>query len=379
MRDESTSATSTHRISVSYSVFEWLVAARADEADEADEVRIARLKTMPDARLLLLMVGAWSIGGPVLALALAPAWWAVVWLITAVAVFAARLWLTHRCHESTARFQEHHHVALASSYVLSFVVLAAGIFGMIVTAEPQLVATGIVLTLGWMSYVASRQAAFIRLGSLHLYILGWTLAVGLLASTDWWILGIAAYMFPVAYQVMMAQNHTIITTALQAQHENRRLSMTDPLTGLPNRLGLDAWVADRVARRTDGDDVEFATLCLDLDGFKAINDSYGHPVGDCLLRAVSARLASHLRTNEIVCRVGGDEFVVLIEGIPRHTATRMADRLVEAVSAEFDLGEGMLVSVGISAGVALYPEDGNDPDTVLARADAELYAVKHAR
>jgi diguanylate cyclase (GGDEF)-like protein len=152
----------------------------------------------------------------------------------------------------------------------------------------------------------------------------------------------------------------------------------DALTGLPNRRFFDEvlhLLTDRIAAH----DGTLGVIFMDLDGFKAVNDVHGHAAGDQLLIAVAGRLAHAVRERDVAIRLGGDEFVVLLdlEGEdPAGQARRTAERLIALVGLPVPLGERAAVTVGGSAGVALWPADHADPREVLELADAALYAVK---
>ncbi|ANH76963.1 diguanylate cyclase domain protein [Ralstonia insidiosa] len=159
----------------------------------------------------------------------------------------------------------------------------------------------------------------------------------------------------------------------QAHH----LALHDPLTDLPNaRLLRDRlFVAIQAARRARG---QVAVVFIDLDRFKPVNDEYGHGVGDLVLKATAMRLRSGLRASDTVARLGGDEFVAILT----HCATRddveqTLERLINELQAPFRV-EGHVLSMGVSAGVALYPADGHDAHTLIRNADAAMYEVKRA-
>jgi diguanylate cyclase (GGDEF)-like protein len=121
-----------------------------------------------------------------------------------------------------------------------------------------------------------------------------------------------------------------------------------------------------------------AVVYLDLDGFKQINDTLGHGVGDVLLKMVAERLVAAVRAEDTVARLGGDEFILAlwhVSGIDY--ATTVASRAIEAVSQTYDI-EGHTVSITVSAGVSLYPDHGEDAETLLKRADLALYEAKAA-
>jgi len=157
-----------------------------------------------------------------------------------------------------------------------------------------------------------------------------------------------------------------------------KLAHHDALTDLANRVLLQERLSEAVAhaRRSGG---TLAVLCLDLDGFKAVNDLHGHGVGDRVLCEVARRLGRNVRENDVVARLGGDEFVVLQAGPAMPDATRMlADRLVSVLAEPYELGAGAQGCITASVGVALFPDDGDSPETLLHNADTALYRAKWA-
>ncbi len=161
---------------------------------------------------------------------------------------------------------------------------------------------------------------------------------------------------------------------------------TDKLTGISNREAMIRRIEDRIIRqRRSGDSRPFAVLFLDLNGFKQINDRFGHDVGDRVLREVSHRLTRHLRESDMAARYGGDEFVVLLENVPHRASAEAARDKLEAQLAEpleslkGLSNEMLLVSGGASIGIALCPSEGADLQTLLKRADEDMYERKQAR
>jgi len=155
----------------------------------------------------------------------------------------------------------------------------------------------------------------------------------------------------------------------------RHLAHHDGLTGLSNRVLLHERMSGALdlAGREGG---SLAVLCLDLDRFKAVNDTLGHAAGDLLLQQVAVRLRQVTRAAEITARIGGDEFVVLQTGAHQpQAAASLAARLVEALSVPFSLS-GQPVSVGTSVGIALFPRDGRSATELLCAADTALYRAK---
>jgi diguanylate cyclase (GGDEF)-like protein/PAS domain S-box-containing protein len=157
------------------------------------------------------------------------------------------------------------------------------------------------------------------------------------------------------------------------------LAYTDPLTGLPNRRRLEERMETALWQaRLDGGAV--ALLFLDLDGFKAVNDAFGHAAGDELLQTVADRLRARLRRGDLLARLGGDEFLVGLLGLDAATARveaeRVADDLRASLTHPVSLA-GTEVTVRVSIGVAVHPEDGDEFGPLLHRADARMYAGKH--
>jgi diguanylate cyclase (GGDEF)-like protein/PAS domain S-box-containing protein len=153
------------------------------------------------------------------------------------------------------------------------------------------------------------------------------------------------------------------------------LANHDALTALPNRNLLSDRIGQAIAhaRRTGS---HVATLVLDLDRFKFINDSFGHPVGDALLQEVAERLRLAVREGDTVARLGGDEFVVLLTGLAQISDAEVVVQKVLTAFADAFMLEGHELRVSTSVGVSLFPEDGSCSDTLLKTADAALYSAK---
>ncbi len=156
-----------------------------------------------------------------------------------------------------------------------------------------------------------------------------------------------------------------------------KTAASDPLTGLPNRRAATIRFHEEVARtmRRPG---HFAMLVIDIDNFKQINDSHGHLVGDAMIRQVAAELSAGKRQEDFLARIGGDEFVLLMEFQGRDEALQVAQRVIDGVAAARIEDSGLALAITVSGGIALYPFDGEDWDSLFALADVRLYASKHA-
>jgi len=157
--------------------------------------------------------------------------------------------------------------------------------------------------------------------------------------------------------------------------ERERMATHDPLTGLPNRTLLMDRLEQAILRARRQQD-RVGVLFLDLDGFKTINDTLGHAVGDDLLRTTAQRLQQVVRANDIVARLGGDEFVIgLVDANRREQIDNVCQKLLGAVGQPMHIS-GHTVQVSGSVGVCVFPEDGQEAKTLLRCADFAMYAAK---
>ena len=171
-----------------------------------------------------------------------------------------------------------------------------------------------------------------------------------------------------------------VTARHTAEASAIELAMHDPLTGLPNRelfqRRVVAALLDAAQDGGTGDEAGPAALLVDLDRFKAVNDTLGHPVGDALLRLVAKRLRSVLRPCDVVARLGGDEFALLVPPLPGPVdLAQLARRIVDVLGRPY-LIDGHLVNIGASVGVAQAPPDGREHSQLLRSADLALYHAK---
>jgi diguanylate cyclase (GGDEF)-like protein len=168
--------------------------------------------------------------------------------------------------------------------------------------------------------------------------------------------------------------HEDVTEQRQAAARIAYLAHHDALTDLPNRVLLRDRLNEALFDVQRGQ--ALAVLCLDLDNFKDINDTLGHPFGDALLKIVAERLRSCLREEDIVARMGGDEFtIVQCDAAQPDAAAALATRLIASLTASYEI-EGQRMRVGTSVGVAVAPRDGTDADHLLRSADLALYRAK---
>ena len=165
-----------------------------------------------------------------------------------------------------------------------------------------------------------------------------------------------------------------LTLQHAAQKRIEELAYSDALTGLPNRLLLSQRV-DTAIQGARQSDTGFAILFLDMDRFKIINDSLGHPFGDRVLQLVAERLQTCLRQTDMLCRLGGDEFVIYLHGGDASVAESVARRILDDMLKPFML-DSMGFSIQCSIGIALYPQDGATLDDLIKQSDTAMYRVK---
>ena len=175
--------------------------------------------------------------------------------------------------------------------------------------------------------------------------------------------------------------HTVIgqlSTALQRHELLREVqyqAVHDSLTGLPNRRGFEDFLSDLLSESADSETLK-AVLFFDLDGFKDINDTYGHAAGDAVLQQVAQRLTDCKNESDMLSRLGGDEFAVVLPSIPRlREAVERAANFAESFTDAF-LVDGVKVSLGVSIGISFYPRDGVTMDDLIRHADMAMYQAK---
>ncbi len=172
--------------------------------------------------------------------------------------------------------------------------------------------------------------------------------------------------------------HEDITEKREAEEKIRKLAECDTLTGLANRHQFRTTLKHAsnafLKRKVDG--TAFAVILIDLDRFKEVNDTLGHPTGDALLKVVAERLKEAVRCDDIVARLGGDEFAVLQRGISSNKSAKViADRILDSISEPYTV-LGQHVTIGASIGIAHAPEHGFEHDEILKKADIALYRAK---
>ena len=179
-------------------------------------------------------------------------------------------------------------------------------------------------------------------------------------------------------QAALADSEAALAISQDSEREAIRRSLHDATTGLPNRVLFDDRLAHGIAL-ADRHGWNLAVMFLDLDRFKAVNDTHGHAVGDRVLQEVARRLSQQSRDEDTVCRNGGDEFLyLLMNPQDRPNVERIAGLVFDCIAQPIDIGELRLI-VEPSIGIAVFPEDGRTTEQLIGCADASMYRAKMSR
>ena len=193
--------------------------------------------------------------------------------------------------------------------------------------------------------------------------------IGLFAVT------IVLFSFAVRSALMQDTQEKYLAALQESRAELERQALYDELTGLPNRRLLSERLI-QVLAISEREGHMAALFYLDLDGFKPVNDKFGHSIGDLLLQRVAHRMLSRVRKSDTLARMGGDEFTWLVPHLAnRDLAARLAEEMLDSLSKPYEIG-GLTISITASIGIGLFPDDSTDPVVLIQHADSAMYAVK---
>lgn len=336
---------------------------------------------MFERRLAILFGLFTSIATALAAIVLLGALWPVAWIVAEIILFAGRYRNIDRIASRPERERHRAYAMLVFFGVGWAVTYGLGQFACAASGHDLLIVMGAINTAGAVGNIASRNAPIPRFGVIAMALSGIPFGLGLFlyGAPEMLMVFVMATLLTGGMVLVMLQNHEIMLRMINAEWTNHLAARTDRLTELPNRIHLEERLAALCDRRMAMVDAPpFAVLCLDLDGFKAVNDQFGHAAGDTLLRAVAGRIAQSIRDQDIACRVGGDEFVLLLPDTSAAEASFVAARLIAAISRPYDIGLDHLVRIGVSIGSAIADDPGERPQALLGRADQALYSAKAA-
>jgi len=301
----------------------------------------------------------------------------IAWVVIEVVLCSARLILLVAAHRAAKRGQP----TFTDVYLLLSVLWGASVgYGAFIS----------ILSADWIAATLSCLSAAAMVGGICFRNFGAPRLVGIMillslgpcciaaAMSKELILSLTLIQIPfylVAMSIAAFSLNGLLVSTMKAERENDHRARHDALTSLPNRAGLIHASQNRYRTASEGA-VKTAVLYIDLDGFKPVNDQYGHEAGDLLLVMIGGRLNALKGPEDMVFRIGGDEFVVTVSARNHEEAAAFADRLISEMSASFALTAHVSVSVGASIGVALIPDHGSDVLTALNAADKALNVAK---
>lgn len=343
-----------------------------DLADAPERVRDRMLATVPTTpvSLALYSVTLLIICGTTLYISREP--WAWVWF--GISAFAV-VWRSLHPAIEKLRGRPQPLMSIMFSSGLAMASFGFGSVQALRSGSLSLAIMALAGTMGVMAGVATRWAALPRpaIATMVLSIVPPTLELASHGGADVFAAAALA-LAAVSIITFTARNRESLLASIIATEQLLRQAQTDHLTGLPNRVEL----LQRLEAACAGinGDSSFAVLYIDLDGFKAVNDNHGHAAGDEMLRDVAGRLRAVLGPEQMVARIGGDEFVALLMDADPLTASGVADAIIAAVSHERSGANGTVMRVGCSIGISVAPEHGRTPETLLRHADTALYSAK---
>jgi diguanylate cyclase (GGDEF)-like protein len=306
--------------------------------------------------------------------------WAYAWLAAEIILGSVRLNLLASFEKAEARGNVGNTTAPAIASLAWTVVISTAYYFCVASGEWILILLAGTGLAGILGGISSRNAGTPRYGVVMMCMLAlpYSLAAILSPIPYLYVVGLQTPLWLVGMISILRENYKILLDLYRTEQENLRLAHHDILTGLPNRImkqkRLNELLGGPLPSTKERE--HFTVFCLDLDGFKEVNDRFGHAAGDALLVAVARRLRDSVREQDFVCRVGGDEFVALLPSLSDDEAASIAGRVIDKISKPYEIGLSAQPRVGVSIGSACAPRDGADADELLRSADHALYEAK---
>ncbi len=356
---------------------DWLLAGPRPQPDDIHN-ELLQQRTNKTGTLVVAVAASLLIAS--LSAALTGAAWAYAWVLAEIVLGSTRISLMMKALAKAKRDRRAPvNVAPIWAGLSSVVLISAGCYQCVASGiMPLILMAGIGLA-NLVGGIASRNAGTPRYGTLLICILTLPFALATMLSPVpfLFIIGLQTPVYTAGMIFLLLENHKILLDLHHSERNNRLMAHHDLLTGLPNRALNQKFFAEML----DGPwpDAASATskltvFCVDLDGFKGVNDRFGHAAGDVVLVAVAKRLCASVRAADVVCRIGGDEFVILLPDITDDEAAAVAQRIIARVAEPFEFAPA--VRVGASVGLASAPRDGVTADDLLSAADRAMYEAK---
>nr|WP_053000273.1 GGDEF domain-containing protein [Sphingomonas sp. Y57] len=343
-----------------------------EDAFERDQL----FQTILDRRAAILIAPASTVPMALMAANVTADRWPWVWMTIDLLLTGIRWRIMVDAQTSTEDRRRRQAGTLVWLGALWMLALGIATYLCLIAGSPALMIVSAVIGTGVACTITSRNAATPRHALFLLLLLGVPFALGMLRSPieGMFVPAILAVVWIASLYLFVRQNHASMLRLIKAETAARRAAETDELTGLFNR----AHFAERCRQLDEysGGPADYGFLCVDLDGFKAVNDEHGHLVGDSLLREVASRMREVLRSDDVLFRLGGDEFVALLPRAAPQDCTDVADRLISAIRLPLVFENGLFVQVGASVGSACTCGKKISSAALLQSADAAMYRAK---
>jgi diguanylate cyclase len=356
---------------------DWLLAGTHPEPDdirnELLHQRASKTKTLAVAIFASLLIST-------IAAVLTEAPWAYAWVAAELVLGSIRIYLMMKdIAKAKAAQRTGTTIAPIWAGLGSIMLISAGCFQCVRSGNLPLILMAGIGIANLIGGISSRNAGTPRYGALLICILTLPFAAATVLSPIpfLFLVGLQTPLYTAGMIFLLLENHKVLLDLHRSEHSNRQMAHHDLLTGLPNRAMNLKLFADLLAAPGPGAASarsKLAVFCLDLDGFKAVNDGFGHATGDAVLVAVAERLRASVRSVDFACRLGGDEFVVLLPDISGDEAVSVARRIISRVSEPFEFAPS--ARIGVSIGIAAAPRDGATADELLRAADRAMYEAK---
>ncbi|MEI9923348.1 MAG: GGDEF domain-containing protein [Bradyrhizobium sp.] len=356
---------------------DWLL---ADPRSQHDDIRTELLQQRASKTKTLVVAVLGSLLIASIAAGLTGAKWAYAWVLAEVVLGSIRMSLmVNALANAKAGKRNATTIAPVWAGLTSVILISAGCYQCVGSGNFLLILMSGIGLANLIGGIASRNAGTPRYGILLICILTLPFALATILSPIplLFLIGLQTPVYTGGMIFLLLENHKILLDLHHSERNNRQMAQHDLLTGLPNRalnLKLFGELLAAPPPKAGSARAKLTVLCLDLDGFKGVNDGLGHATGDAVLVAVAKRLKASVRDADFVCRLGGDEFVILLPDITDTEAAAIAQRVIAQISEPFEFAAA--ARVGVSIGLASAPRDGETADELLSAADRAMYDAK---
>lgn len=356
----------------------WLMAGRRTGSANV-QAQLLQHGQLNITTLVMLMLSMSLIAST--AIALTGQAWAWAWLLAEIVIGSVKLSMQRSIEKTTAAGVTPSMTGAIVAGLAGAVVLGIAGFECVAYGDPLLILLSGICLGGLVGGTSVRSAGTPRFTVVLMSLMTLPFSFATLFSPIPYLhlIGLLMPLLLIGLILVLQEDYKKLVGLYQAQHENRWLAHHDILTGLPNRTMelkcFDDLLRNRITKPVDGVPL-FTVFCLDLDGFKDVNDSLGHEAGDTVLVIVADRLRRCVRDVDFQFRVGGDEFVILLPSIDPSAAAAIAQRIIDRIAKPLDVGNNNTLRIGVSIGSAYATAHGTTADELLRSADGAMYEAK---